>query len=81
MDIVEKKGKDSRQKLEEKYQDFVQILKEIDSKAGVNLEIRNLAKQYFKWQPLQVLNDKSNFTEKVNSWENYLNQLKKSLPD
>ncbi|MEB3340510.1 AAA domain-containing protein [Okeania sp.] len=80
LEIVDKKGKDSRQKLEEKYQELVAILKEIDSQTGVNPEISDLVKQYLEWQPLQILNDKSNFAEKVNYWENSLNQLKKISP-
>ncbi|MGD1698768.1 AAA domain-containing protein [Dapis sp. BLCC M229] len=77
LEIVEKKGKDSHQKLEQKYQEFLQTLPEINRQVEVNPEIGNLAKQYLEWQPLEVLNDQSNFLEKVNSWENNLKQLEK----
>jgi len=80
LEIVEKKGTNSRQKLEQKYQEFVQTLQDINHQIGVNPEIKNLVKQYLEQQPLQVLNDKSNFTEKVNAWENNLNQLEKIAP-
>ncbi len=80
LEIVEKKGTNSRQKLEQKYQEFLQTLQDINPQVEVNPEIRNLVKQYLEWQPLEVLNDKSNFVEKVNSWENNLEQLEKIAP-
>lgn len=80
LDIVEKKGTISRQQLEEKYQDFIQILEQINNQVAIPEKISNLAKQYFQWQPLQVLSDKQNFTEKVKSWENHLSQLEKISP-
>ncbi|MGD1806973.1 AAA domain-containing protein [Dapis sp. BLCC M126] len=80
LEIVEKKGTNSRQNLEQKYQDFLQALQEINNQVEVNPEIGSLAKQYLESQPLEVLNDKSNFIDKVNSWENNLNQLEKIPP-
>ena len=80
LEIVEQEGAKLRQKLEQKYQEFLQKLTEIDSQLEFNAEISSLAKQYLEWKPLEVLNDKSNFIEKVNSWENNLNQLEKVAP-
>ena len=80
LEIVEEEEAKLRQKLEQKYQEFIQKLTEIDRQLEVNAEIRSLAKQYFEWKPFEVLNDKSNFIEKVNSWENNFNQLEKIAP-
>ena len=80
LEIVEQEGAKLRQKLEQKYQKFIQKLTEIEVQLEFNAEIRNLAKKYLEWKKLDVLNDKSNFIEKVNSWENNLNQLEKFAP-
>ncbi|MGB3513921.1 MAG: AAA domain-containing protein [Microcoleaceae cyanobacterium] len=69
-----------RQQIDQKYQDFVQILQQINNQSLIDNQIINLSKQYLEAEPLQVLSDKANFTEKVKSWENHLSQLEKIIP-
>ncbi|ABG51755.1 Superfamily I DNA and RNA helicases and helicase subunits-like [Trichodesmium erythraeum IMS101] len=79
-EVVEEEGKNLHQKLEQKYQEFINKLTGIEVQLEFNPEIHSLAKKYLESTPLEVLNDQSNFVAKVNSWENNLKQLEKIAP-